>query len=94
MANAKSGNSVYIDSTGSLETDSTVVVGVILTATAANAVLALTNSAGTVNKLNLRVPTSGDTVHFDFAQSPIHFPAGIAVGTLTNAIATLIYTRN
>lgn len=91
MANVRSGNSHYVDATGVLATGSTRVVGVIVTATAASAIVAIGDSAGTTAKLNLRVATSGASQFFDFSTSPILFPNGVNVTTLTNAIATVIY---
>lgn len=95
MANQRSSNTTYVDSTGVLTTDKNVkIAGVILTATAANAVLVLQDSDGATNKLNLRLATSGDSQHFDFSQTPIHFANGVKVSTLTNAIATVVYTSS
>jgi hypothetical protein len=93
MANARSGNSHYVDSTGTLSSDACKIAGVIVTATAANAILALQDAAGSVNKTNLRVATSGDTVFFNFAASPIFCPNGLKASTVTNAIVTIIYTQ-
>ncbi len=93
MANTRSGNSHYVDSTGVLETAAMKIAGVLVTATGANAVVAIADSAGTTAKLNLRVATSGECTHFDFALIPILFPNGVKVTTLTNAIATVIYTQ-
>ena len=93
MANARSGNSHYVDSTGTLSSDSCKIAGVIVTATAASAILALQDAAGSVNKANLRVATSGETKHFDFSQTPIFCPNGLKASTVTNAIVVVIYTQ-
>jgi hypothetical protein len=93
MANARFGNTHYVDASGVLTSNlNQKVAGVIVTATAASAILALADSGGTDNQLNLRVATSGETVHFDFSAAPIVFPNGIKAVTVTNAICTLIYT--
>ena len=91
MANVRSGNSHYVDATGVLESEACSITGVVLTATSANAVLELADSAGTTKKLNLRVATSGESRHFNFSEASIYFPNGIKVATLTNAIATVLY---
>lgn len=93
MANIESGNSVYIDATGALSAKPNQrVVQVLLTATAASARIVLTNGDTTTVKLDLRVATSGETGSFVF-DYPIVFSNGVHVLTLTNAVATLIYTR-
>ena len=94
MANVRSNNTHYIDSTGALIDANVKVVGITLTATAANAVLLLKNYADSRSKIDLRVATSGATEFFNFAETPLVFPDGIYVKTLTNAIATLIYNNS
>ncbi len=91
MANVRSGNSHYVDATGVLASGNVKVIGVVVTATNTNAVVAIADSAGTTAKLNLRVATSGTTEFFNFADTPILFPNGVNVTTLTNAIVTVIY---
>lgn len=91
MANVRSGNCHYVDSTGTLDSAAVRVAAVVLTATGASAVLELTAADGTTKQLNLRVATSGETKHFDFSTKVLSFPAGLRVTTLTNAIATIVY---
>lgn len=91
MANVRVGNSVYVDSTGNLGTDPVKVVRILVTATAASAVVVLADAAASSKKFDLRVATSGETVQFDFTLSPVLFPGGVKVVTLTNAIVTVIY---
>lgn len=94
MANIRNGNTIYVDTIGTLISDKNIlVVEVLITATAANAIVAICDPDGTSLKLNLRVVASGSTEQFVFL-SPIHFPNGIRCLTLTNAIATIIYTRS
>ena len=97
MANAINGNSVYVDTTGALDISkpqNVKVTGVILTATAASAQLVLQDNASTaVNKLDVRVATDESSQFFDFSMTPIVFPNGIKVSALTNALATIIFTR-
>lgn len=91
MANVRQGNTHYVDSTGTLDADPVKVLGIIVTATSANAVVVFQGDTGSANRLDLRVATSGATQDFDFSARPISFPKGIKVSTLTNAIVTVIY---
>lgn len=94
MANVRNGNTVYVDATGAITDSGAKVAGVVLTATAANAVLVLQDSSGSpVNKVDLRVATSGSSQFFDFSVTPLWFPNGIEIGTLTNAKAMIVYTN-
>lgn len=92
MANARNGNSWYVDtSSGTLGTKNYVVYYVTVTATSSNGVLVLQDNAATaINKIDLRVPTSGSTVRFNFSDCPLVFPNGIKAGTVTNCNATII----
>jgi hypothetical protein len=94
MANARSGNTHSIDATGVLSSDPCKIAMVLVTATAATAILELRDAAGSVVKLNLRAATSGDTAVFDFALNPIFCPNGLKVQTLTNCIAFVVYNQN
>ncbi len=95
MANKVNVNTIYVDSTGDLVTNKGCRVAyVLLTATAANAVLVLQDTGtGTPNKFDLRNADSGTTVTFDLSNMPAFFPNGIKASTVTNAIATIIYTN-
>lgn len=91
MANERNSNTVYIDSTGDIsDTKNSRVVYVLLTATAANAELVLKDQVTTDNKIDLRLAISGDSKLFRFSDAPLVFPNGINIGTLTNALATLV----
>jgi hypothetical protein len=95
MANVASTNTIYIDSTGSITSPAQPkVMAVVLTATSANARIVLADDSTSDKKLDLRVATSGSSQVFDFSQSPIFFANGVSVATLTNAIATLVYTSS
>lgn len=91
MANDRVANSHYVDTADVLSMSQAIVKGVIVTATAANAVFVLSSADGTKVKLDLRVATSGESRHFDFSNSPIVFSTGIKAHTVTNAIVTVIY---
>jgi hypothetical protein len=91
MANTLRANTFYIDGTsGTLSRRNARVIGVIVTTSAANAVLAIkdTTVAGTV--LSLKVAAAGQSQHFDFSASPIQFPNGIEASTVTNCEAMVI----
>lgn len=95
MANNSNGNSCYVDSIGALATaaKNIKVLGITLTASAANAQLVLKNNdAGASVRLDLRNPTAGSTVQFRFDQAPIVFSNGINVLTILNGNATIVYT--
>ena len=93
MANTRNGNTYYIDTQYATNEELAVrnlqAAYVIVTATAANAVLVLADSSvGT--KLDLRVATSGETKCFDFSDVPVTFSTSIRPTTLTNALATVV----
>ncbi len=93
MANVRTGNTHYVDATGVLEAEGCRVAQFLVTATAASAVVVITdNAASPKNKLNLKLATDGETKQFDFSDSPLSFPAGLRVGTLTNAILMVVYS--
>lgn len=91
MANVTNGNTVYVDSTGTLLSKPARLHYLILTATAANAVVVLQDTTGSSTKLDYRNATSGTSVILDCSTAPIFFPTGIKVSTLTNALVTVVY---
>jgi hypothetical protein len=93
MANVLNGNTVYVDSTGTLTSAPTRVHYIILTATGNNSILALQDETTSANKVNLREVTAGMSQVFDFSANPLYFPTGVKVSTLTNAIVTVIYSK-
>ena len=94
MANVRSANSWFVDSTTSSSADDltspVVLTAVYLTATSANSVLVLSDPTTGATRINLREPTAGTTRHFRMDAAPLSFPNGIRVSTLTNAVATLV----
>lgn len=97
MANARAANTYYIDTQYATNEELTVtgsgllVLGVYVTATAANAILDLTD--GGTKKLNLRVATAGSTEWFPCSNEQltgVRFSTSVRPTTLTNAIATVI----
>jgi hypothetical protein len=94
MANVQIGNSWYIDTAYASAADDLArrvsVYYIVVTATAAGAILVLSDPSSSSVKVELRVPTSGSSQVFRFDQLPLVFPNGVRVTTLTNAKATLI----
>jgi hypothetical protein len=96
VANKRNANTWYIDTAHATSADdlagnNLLVVGIFLTATAANGRVVLADAQGTpVTKLDLRVATSGASQYFDLSSAPVNFPNGISVSTLSNALATAI----
>ena len=93
MANVRAGNTLYIDSTGTVHTGSCNVYYVTLTSTGANAVVALQDPSNSANKINLKLDAAYGTQLFDFSSLPLFFGGGIAVSTITNAIVTIVYNE-
>lgn len=90
MANVASGNSIYVDSAGVVTSTPTNLLFVVLTATSANAILHLEDSATGDAKMNLRLATAGDSIQFSFSDQPIFFSGGIEVTSVTNCVATFV----
>jgi len=92
VANSRSGNIFYVDSTGELTTDSSIkLIGILFTTDNANDALVLRESSGGTNKLSIKHVTADDTKFIDLSTTPILFARGIYVTTLTSgAVATLI----
>lgn len=90
MANAQSGNSAFIDTSGMVSDKPDNLLSVILTATSANAILQLADTANSTTKLDVRVAASGTSQKFSFEDAPMFFVGGITVAQATNCVATLI----
>ena len=95
MANEISTNTAYVD-TGSSEisSDPTRLKGVIITAVGGAAqVILQDNRAVKANVMDVRIPSTDPTLHINLSLSPVMFANGIFVGTLSNAVVTLILER-
>lgn len=93
MANAVTGNKIYVDSTGELTTTRTKVAYILFTPDDANDEMILKETASGATCLHLRGSTAKQTVQYDFTDVPLVFQQGIYVSALTsNAKATLITT--
>lgn len=91
MANVRNSNTLFIDTANSpLAVINTRALYVIVTATAANAVVVLSDNTTAAKKMDLRVAASGTTQVFDFSFNPVQFPTGINATTLTNAVVTVV----
>ena len=94
MANAITGNKIYISATGLITDKRTLVTQIIFTPDAANDQLILKETQDGEPCISFRAATAKNTVQFDFSHSPLLFNNGIYVSTLTaNATATLVTTQ-
>lgn len=93
MANVRSGNSHYVDSTGQLRDDACRISKIICTATGGAGALELRDGADSVKKIDIRVDTASKTQMLDFGVDPMFCPTGLYVHTLTNCIACILYTH-
>jgi hypothetical protein len=96
LSNVRNSNSIYLDTTGSLNTDPIKIAYIIFTPDSANDQLILKSFDNSGNiKFNVRGATAKDSMTFDFSASPLHFPQGIYVSTLSsNATAVIITTSS
>ena len=91
MANVRSANSYYVDSTGTLAVLGLSVYSILLTSNGGAGTLVLQDNATVpVTKLTLKVLNTESTL-IDFNLMPITFPNGIKVSTLTTALATIVF---
>lgn len=91
MANTRSGNTYYVDATGDLLTNKGIrVKAIIITPSGANGGIVLKDQVTLSPKGTWTVPTSSQTTLFDLSESPLVFPNGINVGTVTTATAILV----
>lgn len=94
MANAQRGNLIYVDSTGDLTTDKNIKIQyIIITATAATAILKLADTSDSTVTLDVRLATSGESKQFSFEDYPLLFPNGIEANTVTNCVATIVTSK-
>lgn len=94
MANAITGNKIFLDATGAVTTTRTKISHIIFTPDAANDTLILRETSGGANCVKLQGATAKTTLMFDFSDCPLVFNNGIYVQTLTSgATATLVTTQ-
>lgn len=94
MANARNGNTYYIDTqfatTEELAVRNLKLVYVVLTVTGAGGRVVLSDSS-LATKLDLRIATDEQSEMFDFSENPIVFSTSIRPTTLTTAIVTCVF---
>lgn len=94
MANARNGNSYYVDATGTLAVGALAIASIILTSNGAAGTITLQdNTSPVTNKMTLKV-LNGETLFIDFNMKPVTFSQGLVVSTLTTAIATIVFQEN
>lgn len=95
MANVRSGNTWFVDATGTLAQtsgDQAFVKYVTIAGSHASAIGSITlsdNAPSKSMKFKLYVP-AGQTVCLDFATDPVAFFGGIDVTALSNVTATIV----
>lgn len=91
MANARLGNIIYIDATGSVSTDrNTRVIGILFTTAAAGDNVILRESASGSDKINIKHATDEDTKYIRLDASPIIFGTGIYCQTITSGAKLML----
>ena len=99
MANALNGNTFFVDTVGTLELGNAAsnikVIAILFTATATGGTMTIKDNAssGPITKTVLSGPNDNETKFFDLSSSPLVFPNGITVTSVTNANATMVFTR-
>ncbi len=96
MANAVNGNTMKMDTTGDvLIRKNILITSLVVVATANSAIFELQDSDGStfVDKIRVDVDVANKTEPLDLVNSPIVFPNGVRVKTVTNCEATAIFKR-
>ena len=98
MANSWSGNSYWADTaSSSIAIPNVRLLGIIIRCVAGDARVVLgDNNSGRSYPvvLDFSVPSANLGYHLDLSDSPIVFPSGIRIKTLTTCTVTLILDRN
>lgn len=89
MANVKSSNTLYIDSTGLVEGTRASVAYIIVTPSATNASITLQDGLTTANKATFKVADL-NTHSFPFYETNMLFANGINVSAITSCVATIV----
>lgn len=96
MANTQSQNTLYFDTTGTLNSGNrTRVSMIILTSSASTASVTLVDplDSGDVTKLALAHDSGNGSAVFDLSGSPILFLKGVKVSAISGAKLTIIYNE-
>lgn len=94
MANATSGNKIFVDSTGNVSDQVTTKITYILfTPNAAADVLILREAPDGPDCLRIKRATA-DSAVYDFSRKPLVFNTGVYVQQISNgAVATLVTSK-
>lgn len=93
MANARTSNKIYIDSTGEITTSAIKVSYIVFTPDTANDQIILKETSSGPTCLKVRGATAKDSIILDFSISPALFN-GLYIDTLSSgATATIITTE-
>lgn len=90
MANVRSGNTYYIDSTGDLAIKNLKVSKVTVTSTANSAAIIMQDVETQLNKVEFRIDTTDKTQSFDYIINPMLFTNGLRISSISNCNATCI----
>lgn len=93
MANVRSGNTFYVDSTGTLTSIGTKVSYILLSSTGANATVTLQDENTSANVMTLKIDAAHGSQLFDFSRIPLFFPGGVKISAISNAVATVVYNE-
>lgn len=95
MANERSQNVIFIDSTGNIAgTDEIIVTQIIISADGGNAEFQLSDQlSGNPIKVKLLNPSSEGPTLIDLSSNPMFFQDGVKVDTATNVAVTLMYKK-
>lgn len=92
MANVHNGNTLFIDTTGTVgPTKNVKIAYMVVSVTGASP--ALTLQDGTTNKLDLTFQASTSPQLFDFSAAPIYFPNGVNVSVRNSCTVTLVMVQ-
>jgi len=93
LANARNGNTYYIDTQFATNEELVVknmkVTHIVVTSTAAGGKIVLADSS-VATKIDLRVAADEDSVLFDFSANPLVFSTSIRPLTLSGAVVTCV----
>ena len=97
MATNKHGNMIFTDAAADFLNEK-VVLRIIVHCTHAStaADIELTNGANASGPTlwAVEIPAASDYADFDFSSSPLYFPDGIGIKTVSNAEITIVIDRN
>ena len=93
MANVRSGNSFYVDSTGVLSSLGVKVFYIVLTANGGSPTIELSDTASGSKKIVLKLHSGQASEVFDFSRNPLFFGGGMEVTSINHAVVTIVYNE-